>query len=208
MGARAIIEEALEATIWMVEIIRSRLASDSDVELLVDGSAGDGDEDSVDFSEVWTIAGVQSRPKDGSDSAGFAKGLRFQLGDEVFLVATHDPREVEACAVGEVVVHALGKDGTARALIRLKPDGTVEIEGDKVKLAAPGASDVDPIASGDGLFAFADGFLNATPTPQDGGLALQIATAAAMAALGFAVGVPPAAVTVQNVRSTKHDVEI
>lgn len=133
MGLKTRAREVLEEAIWAVNWLRSQAASDNDVEAFVDDASGHDNPDS-EPCEVWTIAGVQSRPRDGSDADGFAKALRVQLGDTVVVIGTHDPRHVETCEPGELVVHALGKDASTRALIRLKPDGTVEIEGEDIKL--------------------------------------------------------------------------
>lgn len=209
-GPRRRVERVVESLIWAVNWVSSALASDSDVEAQVDDPAGNDNAD-AEAAEVWTIAGVQSRPKDGSEADGYAKALRVQLGDSVLVIGTHDPRHVEACQAGELLIHALGKDGTDRALIRLQPDGTIDIEGDKVRVASPSAATVRPMANGDAMAIAWDAFLNATaPTAPtiDNGLALQIAVAAALASAGYNVGVPPAACTVSKLKSTKHDVEI
>lgn len=133
MGIREKANEAIESALWVVNWVSSALASDSDVEAQVDDPAGNENANG-DAAEVWSIAGVQSRPKDGNASNGYAKALRVQLGDTVLIIGTHDPRHVEPCEAGELLLHALGKDGASRALIRLKPDGTVEVEGEAIKL--------------------------------------------------------------------------
>lgn len=209
-GPRRRVERVVESLIWAVNWVSSSLASDNDIEAQVDDPAGNDNADS-DPAEVWTIAGVQSRPKNGSTSAGFAKALRIQLGDAQLIIGTHDPRHVETCEPGELVIHALGKDGTNRALIRLQPDGTIDIEGDKVRIAGPSASVVKEMGNGDAQLTAWNAFLNATvPTAPaiDNGLALQIAVAAALSTAGYATGVPPAAVVLSDIKSTKHDVEI
>ncbi len=133
MGLKRVAREVLDEAVLAVNWLRSSLADDNDVEAHVDDAAGN-DLDGAAAAEVWTVAGVQSRPKDGSEEDGYAKALRVQLGDSVIIIGTHDPRHVEACEPGELVLHALGKDAATRALIRLKPDGTVEIEGEDIKL--------------------------------------------------------------------------
>lgn len=125
-------ERVIDSIVWMVNWMSSALAGDNDIEAQVDDPAGNSNDD-AEPAEVWGVAGVQSRPKDGNAVDGYAKALRIQLGDAIVVIGTHDPRHVEPAQAGEVVVHALGKDGTARALIRLKPDGTVQVEGDTME---------------------------------------------------------------------------
>lgn len=197
----------IDGLIWAVNWMSSALASDNDVEAQVDDPAG-GDNAESDPAEVWTIAGVQSRPKDGNEADGYAKALRIQLDDAIVIIGTHDPRHVESAQAGELVIHALGKDGTNRALIRLQPDGTVDIEGDKVRVAGPSAALVKEMANGDAMQVFISAFLNAAAAPNDGGLAIQQAVAVAMNTALYGSGSPPAAWTAADLKSTKHDVEI
>lgn len=143
MGLRTVVDEGIEAAIWAVNWLRSSVASDGDVEAQLDDPAGNENAE-AEAAEVWTIAGVQSRPKDGDETTGYAKALRIQLGDTLLVIGTHDPRHVEACEPGEVVVHALGRDGASRALMRLRPDGAVVFEGTELQamgtnVAAKGA---------------------------------------------------------------------
>jgi hypothetical protein len=141
MGLRQRVEETIESVFWLVDIITTSLASDdNDVQARIDDSAGTGSAETTEV-ELWGVAGLQSRPKDGSASVGYAKALRVQLGDTVLVIGTHDPRHVEVCQEGELLIHALGLDGAERALVRLKPDGTVEIDGVGIYLGASGATE-------------------------------------------------------------------
>jgi len=118
-------DEDLHAGIWPVEIESSSLGDAGEVILEVDDETGS----TTMKAETWGIAGVASRPRDGSSALGYAKALRVQLGESVIVLATYDPRNMVACEPGEVCVFALGQDGASRALIRLKADGTIEMEG-------------------------------------------------------------------------------
>lgn len=187
MGIKTVVGEVLEGAFQMVNWIASQLATDNDVEARVDDGSGH-DNTNASFSEVWSVAGIQSRPKDGSDSLGYAKALRVQLGDAVLVIATHDPRHVEPAQQGELVLHALGKDGSTRALMRLKPDGKIAIESLEVTISIPSAPIVKGIANGDALKVFADAYMGAAPVANDGGAAIQTAVKAAMASAGYAIG--------------------
>lgn len=177
MGIGQRIQDGLGNAIAVVNILRTALAGDNDVEAQVDDAdTGDIGEDEYEFSEMWTVAGVQSRPKAGSESAGYAKAIRVQVGDVVYVLGTHDPRHVEACAEGELVMHALGKDGTLRAKATFKPDGTVVIDGDKIELGAGATLGVARITDETSVTIPANtflisadaGVLNPTPVVVDG----------------------------------------
>lgn len=177
MGFQRQVQDAISNAVAVVNVFRSRLAADDDVEMQVDDATlGTPTDTSTPYSEVWTVAGVQSRPKDGSDSAGYAKAIRIQIGDVVYVLGTHDPRHMEACAPGELVMHALGKDGTKRAMATFKPDGTVVIDGDKIELGAGATKAVSrngdavqvTIPIGTFLVGASGGVSNAVPVLVDG----------------------------------------
>lgn len=149
MGFQRRLQEGLDQAIGVLRWVSSSLADDDDVQAHVDNAAG-GENASADPAEVWTVAGVQSRPRAGSEADGYAHALTVQLGDATIILATHDPRHVEACAEGELVIHALGKDGALRALVRLKPDGSIDVSGTNVIIGNPDGT-LEPIALGDAI---------------------------------------------------------
>ena len=170
MGLKRVAREVLDEAVLAVNWLRSSLADDNDVEAHVDDAAGN-DLDGAAAAEVWTVAGVQSRPKDGSEADGYAKALRVQLGDSVIVIGTHDPRHVEACEPGELVIHALGKDGSLRALVRLKPDGSIDVSGTQVVVGNPDGT-LQKIGLGDAIESlfnawktWADGHVHPVPAP-------------------------------------------
>lgn len=132
----------MQGLFWIVDVVTSRLGEHDEVEYEVGNE--DGPERTA-TAETWGTAGVASRIRDGSDADGYAKALKIQCGDQIIVIATHDPRNMEPAEKGELVLHALGKDGSARALIRLKPDGVVEVEGTQVNVC--GSSDAAALAS-------------------------------------------------------------
>lgn len=180
MGFASQFVNNLSNALAVVNILRSRLASDSDVEVQTDDAALEND--AAPYSEVWTIAGVNSRPRDGRERAdgtkpaGYAKAICIQLGDVVYVLGTHDPREMEECAEGELVLHALGKDGTKRARAVFKPDGTVVVDGDKIELGEGAAKAVSregdavrvTVPIGTFLVAATAGVTNVEPVLIDG----------------------------------------
>lgn len=202
-------QEALGNAIAVVNIIRTALAIDNDVEALVDDALlGDIGDDEYEASEVWTIAGVQSRPKDGDETTGYAKAIRIQLGDVVYVLGTHDPRHVEACEEGELLLHALGNDGATRALARFKPDGEVIIEGTNIKV---GNGTNYPIAIGDAVESILNALAKSTPTAtMDGGLSLITAIVTKLNADGFTLSSTPAPANgaTGDFESGKHTVEV
>ena len=149
MGAQRMVQEGLEQAMSVLRWLSSSLQSDNDIEASVDNSAGE-EAPEAEAAEVWTVAGLQSRPKDGSESAGYAHALSVQLGDTTLIIGTHDPRHVEVCEVGEVVLHALGKDGALRALVRLKPDGSIDVSGTNVVIGNPDGT-LNKIALGEAI---------------------------------------------------------
>ncbi len=151
---------------------------------------------------MWGIAGVQSRPKDGTTADGFAKALRVQLGDAVVVIATHDPRHVETCQPGELVLHALGNDGSRRAKVVIKPDGSLDLDGTEVVVGNPSGT-LEKMALGDALQTWAD----ALKTWVDA----HTHTVPAYATLpGTQASSPPVTAPSPSpgtLKSTKHDVE-
>ena len=134
-------DEDLHAGIWPVEIESSSLGDAGEVILEVDDETGS----TTMEAETWGIAGVASRPRDGSSALGYAKALRVQLGESVIVLATYDPRNMVACEPGEVCVFALAKDGASRAYVKLRPDGVVQVEG--VRTEMHGSADAAALAS-------------------------------------------------------------
>ena len=209
MSFRGTFHQVLATALSVVNVFRSRVADDGDIELLVDDSTVTSElSEGIPFSEVWTIAGVVSRPKAGSEQAGFAKALRIQIGDATYVLATHDPREMEECADGELLLHALGKTGSVRATVRLKPNGDVDITGTNITIAGStrvrlGASgSFGKVAIGEALAAIV-GLAFAAPiaanSPGGGAAAFQTALAAALTSAGFT--------TAASAMSAKHEVE-
>lgn len=203
-GARRRTEQVIDSLIAAVNWLTSALATDNDVEVQLDDIAGN-DNDDAEPAEVWTIAGVQSRPKDGTEAIGFAKALRIQLGDTVLVIGTHDPRHVEEAQLGELVLHALGDDGSRRAKIVIKPDGTIDVSGTEVVIGNPDGS-LEKIGLGDAIKSHFD----AQKTWLDGhlhpaGLLLDGNGIACTGSTAIASSVPSP--TVPTVRSSKHDVE-
>jgi hypothetical protein len=154
MGTRRNTTRVIDSLIWAANWISSALASDNDIEAQLDDPAGNDNAD-AEPAEVWTIAGVQSRPKDGSETIGYAKALRIQLGDTHLVIGTHDPRHVETCQPGELVLHALGDDGSRRAKVVIKPDGTIDVSGTQVVIGNPDGT-LEKVALGDALQTYAD----------------------------------------------------
>ena len=152
MGTRNLLEQTIHGALRIVDIASSTV--DSAKGILLDLLIDDGDSAQTEQGELWGIAGLQARPKAGSEADGYPKALRWRVGDTIFVLATFDPREAEDVAEGETVLHALGKDGTARALVRMKPDGTVEVEGDAIKVGGAAAS--QGIGLGDAVKAHLD----------------------------------------------------
>jgi len=201
-GPRRRIERVVDSLIWAANWVSSTLASDSDVQVQVDDPAGN-DNAEAEPAEVWTIAGVQSRPKDGSEAAGYAKALRVQLGDTLLVIGTHDPRHVEECELGELVLHALGDDGSRRAKIVIKPDGTIDVSGTEVVIGNPDGS-LEPIALGTAITNHFDSI--------KGDFDTHIHTTTATVGAGPTVGVisipaPLFTNTPSTLKSTKHNVE-
>ena len=154
MSFRSTFNEALEAVMWIADVL-SFTVSEEDNDVVAEVAAEDEGGPSITDVQMWGVAGVQSRPKDGSDDDGYAKAIRVQLGDFNLLIATHDPRHVEVCEPGELVVHALGLDGDIRALVRLKPDGSIDVSGTQVIIGNPEGT-LHPIPLGDVLSQYAD----------------------------------------------------
>lgn len=148
-GFQRRLQEGLDQAVGMLRWVSSSLADDDDVQVQTDNAAG-GENADADPAELWTVAGVQSRPKAGSESAGYAHALTVQLGDATLIIATHDPRHVEVAEEGELVIHALGKDGSLRALVRLKPDGSIDVSGTNVIIGNPNGT-LEPIGLGDAI---------------------------------------------------------
>lgn len=167
---------------------------------LVGSEDPDGDE-ARDGCELWGHAPLSYRPQAGTEA------LFVRWGDDRVIVATKDRRYQVELAEGEVVLAALGQTGAAQALVRLRPDGTIVVRGTNVTVGDD-AANPKPIANGDAFHVFANAFLNATVLPNDGGQAIQIAVAAALTTAGYAAGVPPASVTVSDLKSSKHTVEL
>lgn len=195
-------EQVIDSVIWAVNWISSTLADDDDVQAQVDDPAGNSNVN-ADPAEVWTIAGVQSRPKDGDTATGFAKALRVQLGDTVLVIGTHDPRHVEQAQLGELVLHALGDDGSRRAKIVIKPDGTIDVSGTEVVIGNPDGT-LEPIPLGTAI----KNHFDATKTWVDAHThLLTISAASGAGGTGTAAPPAPASPTVPTVTSAKHNVE-
>lgn len=211
MGFASQFANNLSNALAVVNILRSRLASDSDVEVQTDDAALEND--AAPYSEVWTIAGVNSRPRDGRERAdgtkpaGYAKAIRIQLGDVVYVLGTHDPREMEECAEGELVLYALGKDNATRAMATFKPSGEVLITGTEVNIAASTrvrigvAGTFKSIAIGDALEVMATVLMGTVINEPGSGAAsaLQAAIKTALNTAGF--------MSASQVKSAKHEVE-
>lgn len=147
MSSRSIITEVVEGVLWIVDLVRTSLSAE---DKSVDAAIGGEDPGSpiVDGIQVFGQAGFKSRPKDGG-TGGAAKAIRVMIGGESIIIGTHDPRVQIEVAEGETLVHALGEEGTRTATLRLRPDGTVVIDGDKIELGE-GASkaiarELDPV---------------------------------------------------------------
>lgn len=148
-GFQRRLQEGLDQAVGVLRWVSSSLADDDDVQVQTDNAAG-GENADAEPAELWTVAGVQSRPAAGSEADGYAHALTVQLGDATLIIATHDPRHVEVCEEGELVIHALGKDGSLRALVRLKPNGSIDVSGTNVIIGNPDGT-LEPIALGDAI---------------------------------------------------------
>lgn len=181
MNVTKLIGDALNRLFWLVPIRNTSVDDDGEVTMQV----GNETDDTTGIeAEVWGVAGVQSRPQDESGGE-HAKCIKVQFGETVLVLGTHDPRHLEPCESGELLIHALGKTGSSRALIRLKPDGTVQVEGDAVEvcgnsLKAAVASQVETE-----LEKIKTAITNAGTVPNDGGAFLKLSIVNQLNVLGF-----------------------
>lgn len=106
---------------------------------VVGDESRDGDEE-LDEAELFTAAPLSFRPQAPS-SAGQMEALVIRYGDDRVVIGTKDRRFQVDVAAGETVLTALGKDGTKQAVIRLKPNGDVVLDADRVFLADAGATE-------------------------------------------------------------------
>ena len=201
-GPRRRVERVFDSILWAVNWLSSTLASDNDVEAQVDDPAGNDNTD-AEPAEVWGVAGVQSRPKDGSAALGYAKALRVQLGDAVVVIATHDPRHVETCEKGELVLHALGDDGARRCKVVLKPDGTIDIDGTEVIIGNPDGT-LEKVALGDAIKSHFDSIKSTFDAHTH---VLTINAAAGAGGTGSAAIPASGFASTPTVASSKHSVE-
>ena len=199
-GPRRRVARVFESIVGVSRWIRSKLASDNDVLVEVDDVVGN-ENTNADFADMLTIAGVQSRPKDGSSSAGYAHVLRIQQGDVTWVIGSHDPRHVESCKEGELVLHALGKDGSRRSKIVLKPDGTTDIDATQVVIGNPDGS-LEKIALGDAL----ENHFNSVKTWMDAHTHTTTATVST-GSPGVIAPPTPSSPSVPTLKSAKHSVE-
>ena len=161
-------EEDLQAMIWQAEIVSTEQSGAGEITTTIDDESGRVEVE----AETWGQAGLVSRVQDGG-ATGYAKALRIQLGESVLVISSYDPRNHVACEPGEVILHALANEGDsgARALIRLKSDGTVQVEGERTEMH--GSSDAPALASV--VHDLLEVFCNTLPVAQDGGAAIQTA---------------------------------
>lgn len=139
-GMRQYVDDIVSGLVDYARVISTSLASRGSVKASLRGTEdGAGSEDVTDC-EVWGLAGLLVRPKDPTTAAGSSEGCEMVVirwNDELLPIASRDLRFQPAnVAEGEVVVHALGKDGATQATVRLRPDGTIVLDGTKIELGA------------------------------------------------------------------------
>lgn len=164
-----ILEQALETMIAFGRIISSSLPT-FDIE-----TEADLDYDGIDD---WGHAAIIYRPA-SPDSNGSCEVACLNRGDELVPIASRESRWRVDVEEGEVIVRGFG-EGAAR--IHLKADGTATVIASVIEL---GENAKQAAALGDDVKAFIDAFLQATPTVQDGGAAIQTQVKAKM--LGKAI---------------------
>lgn len=141
MSVRKYIEERLGGFLDFVDMLSTAIDSSTNtVTAKVRGDVYESTSEEYEDAEVWGVAGVLSRPKADSGGDSGAQAVAVRQGDEMFVVATRDTRYQVSAAEGEVVVHALGKDGTAQAVLRLQAGGKVIVEADEILLGSDSAS--------------------------------------------------------------------
>lgn len=146
-GVRAFVHDVVGGLLDFALSISTSLAARGSVKAKLRGTdVGSTGSEDVPDSEVWGLAGFLYRPKAPSGSDG-CEMIVVRWNDEFLPIASRDLRfQPTNIAEGEVLVHALGKDGATQATIRLKPDGSVVVDGAKVEL---GAGAVESVIKGD-----------------------------------------------------------
>jgi hypothetical protein len=145
MGWKNVLTEGMEALLDVCLVTATSIAADTlDVLVSIRGDIDpDGGNEEVPDSELYGHAPLMYRPPD-PDDAGRCEGILWRWGDERIVIATKDRRWQVEPAAGEVILAALGKDGTEQARVSLAADGTITITGDTVVVAA------DNVYLGDG----------------------------------------------------------
>lgn len=140
MGLRDVIEEYAGTLLGFGLVSASAVLSTAkSVVLTVVGDEDpDGDEE-LDECEIFGHAPLMYRPSDSS-SAGQMEVMFLRDGDERVVISTKDRRWQIEPAKGEVILSALGKDGTAQARISLKADGSIAITSDTVTVTSDTAT--------------------------------------------------------------------
>lgn len=137
-GVRQFVEDTIAALFDFARVVSTTLGSRNSVLARLRGIEDGATTEEVPDCEVWGIAGVQARPPAPTD-AGHAEVVVLRNNDEFLGLASRDLRWQVSVAEGELAIHALGKSGATQAVVRLKPDGTVVIDGAKIELGAGAA---------------------------------------------------------------------
>lgn len=195
MGVRQVLDEFISGTLEFGRITASSIASAASS--LVATVRVDEDSDTVaeemPNQEVWGEAALLWQPAD-PDSSGGPEAIVWRRGDELVIVASKDRRWQVSLQKGEVCIRALGASPAAKIL--LKPNGDIELDGEKVLVGGTAATQF--LAFGDAIqthFGDIKTWLDAHVHP--GVLA---------GAASTGVATPPSPV-VPTVKSSKHKVE-
>lgn len=121
------------------QVRSTKLGPSNGVLVTLRGTEGDAGNEEASDCELWTVAGIASRPTDASSD--HAEALFFRQSDQLLGFASRDRRYIVAVEKGELAIHALAKDGATQAVVRLKPNGEVIVEGASIKLGGAAASE-------------------------------------------------------------------
>jgi hypothetical protein len=124
----------------------------------------------ADNQPLYSHAGVLVRPAAPSDEGAF-EVVYARVGDEMVCLASRDVRWQIELEEGEVVVRSMS-DTPAR--IYLKPDGSVVVEAERIKLGKDASEAIAIASKVEGqLSRVKDAIQAGVAVPNDGGLNLQ-----------------------------------
>lgn len=125
MGARARAAQVVSDLFGFASVVAASLGDSGSVELAISANEDDA---SGDTCEMWGHAPLLYRPLVGSEL------LYATLGSERVVFATKERKYQISVADGEVILRAVGP-GTP-AYVHLKPDGSVIVAAQTIKLGA------------------------------------------------------------------------